>query len=186
MRISGRKGPMGITGWLLLIFILGLFAWMSRRQLTNAAAGHLPPSKNSVAGEWVGTVDITDGYKQYVGDTPGKHTKAAIRFTLVMYDSFVERYAGKGEITIQGEAQPRQLHITKLQPDDNGRIGGTMVGDWGYGDSGKDAAGHTIKGWFKPNELSFGQTDGLEFHGVLHKGTDADYEALCKILRKES
>jgi hypothetical protein len=109
----------------------------------------VPPSKTGVAGEWVGTVDIVKGYKQYVGDAPGAHNKAAIRFTLEMYDGFLERYKGKGgEIMIQGEDKPRALDIAGFwRPDEtDGRIGGTMAGDWGYGDSGSDAAGHTIKG----------------------------------------
>lgn len=185
MHVFTTKRPMGVVGWLLLAFILGIFIWSSRRQLVNAVGRHLPQSKNSVAGEWVGTVDITNGYHQYISDAAGDHNKAAIRFTLEMYDGFLERYKGRGEILIQGEAKPRALDIADFWPDkNNGRFGGTMSGDWGYGDSGGDAAGHTIKGWLKPGEMTFSQTDGLEFHGTLRKGTDAEYKALCQSLEE--
>jgi hypothetical protein len=184
MSVSSGKRSRG-SGLLLLVFIIGIFVWISRHQLVNAASGIFGPSKDSLGGEWVGMVDITGGYETFISNAPGPHKKAVIHFKLVMYDGFLEKYAGKGEIMIQGEAKPRAIHITTLgQPNNDGRISGTMYGDWGDGGDRQSAAEQYIEGRFQPNALTFTQSDsnGLQFSGVLHKGSDEEFQSLCKSL----
>ena len=60
-----------------------------------------------------------------------------------------------------------------------------MTGDWGPDDRGDKAYSHDFAGSFVPGTLNFivdDNTLGLQFRGALHKGTDADYQALIKTL----
>ena len=179
-----QKGSAG-SGFLILLVLLGIFAWTSRKQIRNVFAGVTPPSKDGVAGEWVGVVNITDGYEQYLGNRPGKHNRAVLRFKLSVYDSVLTWYDGPGEITIEGEEAPRAYRIVTFHVNRDGSIGGEAAGDWGPDDRGKDQRGHTIDGRFTPGTMQFSQAsiDGVAFNGSLHKGTDADYQALCRTLR---
>jgi hypothetical protein len=185
MQGSVAKGSTG-SALLIVVLIIGIFLWASRRQLGNVAAGFKSPSKDGLSGEWVGLVDITGGYKRWLGDAPGKHDKAVLRFNLSIYDAIVNRYDGNGEIMIQGENKPRSVHIVMLSLEpDNRRIGGQMTGDWGPDDRGDKAYSHDFAGSFVPGTLNFivdDNTLGLQFRGALHKGTDADYQALIKTL----
>jgi hypothetical protein len=71
-----------------------------------------PAFSSGAAGEWVGTMEISNGYDPArMGDTPGPHKQAAIYFKLESTDRFMDAYGGSGEFFIAGETEPRPLRI---------------------------------------------------------------------------
>jgi hypothetical protein len=177
-----RETAMKITASVVLILIVGLFAWTSRRQLINAASGMLPASGKSPRGEWVGEINIVGGYlPSRMGDTPGPHKKAAMHFNLSITDSFMDEYGGPGELFIEGETKPRTIKMD-LRLHDDGRVKMVMLGDSGLADN--------FGGQFTSTEIRFEQPDpdpgSLMFNGVVHRGTYADYQAMCRDYQKSA
>lgn len=158
--------------WAIILALLAGSLVGGRHQIRKFLFGVEPPPKNDPSGEWVGQLDITGEYVPSVwGDTPGPHKKAAIRFTLAMYDGFLERYAGKGELFIVGELKPRSIEILDLRIRADGTVTIRM-------DSNPKLA-HKFDGQLKSNEMILNQDEwGLRFHGVMHRGNDADYETI--------
>jgi len=124
-------------------------------------------------------VDITGDYFPVAwGDTPGPHKKGVIRFTLEMFDGFLERYRGKGEMVIMGELKPRNISIydLRIRSEEEGPARVVTI----RRDSEPRIA-EKFDGTLKADELFLNQDGwGLKFRGTLHRGNDADYETLLR------
>ena len=136
-------------------------------------------AQDGIAGEWVGTVDITGHYVPEVfGNTTGPHRRGALKFTLTQYDGFMNRYAGPGELYIYGEASPRVIEIGDLRRDPDGslKVKINTIPDlgWAYGSHGR-LEGNTMV--WDANAV------GLTFTATLSHGKDADYQKLVQANR---
>jgi hypothetical protein len=131
---------------------------------------------DAIAGEWVGTVDITGQYLPDVfGKTTGPHRKGALKFTLTLYDGFMDSYTGPGELYIYGEASPRAIKIGDLRCEPDGslkvKINTTPDLGWAYGSHGR-LEGNTM--------VWDANASGLTFTARLSHGTDAEYQRLLQ------
>jgi hypothetical protein len=134
-----------------------------------------PAFSSGAAGEWVGTMEISNGYDPArMGDTPGPHKQAAIYFKLESTDRFMDAYGGSGEFFIAGETEPRPLRIgafTLHLPNTN--VSTAFISP------------HFLDATLDHSSYSNGQivlrstwfTD-VQFVATLHRGTKADYEKL--------
>lgn len=112
---------------------------------------------------------------------------------LEMYDGFLERYRGGGELAIKGD-RIRALHINQITLgeffDDarsraaggGARLSGTITGDFETTPAPADDA-REIKGNATPGSLRFQTADndpGYAFQVDLHRGTRAEYDAALR------
>jgi hypothetical protein len=173
-----------IVGLCVVVFLL-LVGWMNRDFVHGWFSHITPASKNELRGEWVGHLDI-DGMLE--PDQKDLKKRAVIRFNLKITDSFLEKYGGRGELTIEGE-KPQSIEVRDLWPQSRPKDGTFDTGIWldTYTPKSKnDLFSGGFKGVFKPGSLSLERDDqgGYAMKGVLQKGSDADYEALVKQMQQ--
>lgn len=163
--------------WFLGLVVTVAVIWIAWIPLRAFLFGGRMSYANTPVGEWVGQMNITGGYSpKTMGDTPGPHQHAVIRFKLSVEDRFMDEYGGPGELYIQGEAQPRVIRISHFRLNKNGQVSTYMLS--------QPVLVERFNAHFSPQEITFSQPDpwDLQFNAALHRGTDADYDALRKQL----
>ena len=157
-------------GLLLFAFLVLLFI---RIPVWNSLTGRTAP-QDKIAGEWVGTMQISgDNVDSVLGTTPGPHRKAALRLTLRQSDGFMDRYAGSGEMFILGEEHARPLQIGDLRHDPNGYITIRTLQTPALPDKFNGTLNDGVMTWKSDSE-------GYGFTAELHKGPDAEYQRLLQ------
>ncbi|AEU38476.1 hypothetical protein [Granulicella mallensis] len=176
----------GSTVSLFAILFL-VFALMNRDLISGWFSHVTPAPADSIRGEWVGKMQISGIYDPNLRDI---QKDAVIRFNLNVTDSFLKKYGGSGELTIAGET-PQTIEIRDLWPETSPGDNTLRAGIWLDGPTrDNDPISGEFKGTFEPGILSLKRTInvslGYVMQGVLHKGTDAEYEALLKQMTQQS
>ena len=177
-------------GFPLAIFVAILFViGFMNRDFIGGWFSHITPAPaDSIRGEWVGRMQISGIYDPDLRDI---QKDAVIRFNLNITDSFLKKYGGRGELTIAGE-KPLAIEVRDLWPETAPDDSSFRTGIWLTGQSnnnGNDPVSGGFKGTFQPGALSLKRTInvnlGYVMQGVLHKGTDADYESLVNQMEQQ-
>ena len=158
---------MGLTMFAFLVFLF------IRIPVWNVLTGRVP-AQDAIAGEWVGTMQISgNNVNAVLGSTPGPHRKAAVKFSLRQSDGFMDRYAGSGEMFILGEAHARPVQIGDFSHDPNGYITIRTLQPPALPDKFNGTLNNGVMTWKSDSE-------GYGFTAELHKGTDAEYQRLLQ------
>lgn len=171
----------------ILLFIV-VFGYLNRDFVEGWFSHVLPAPAGSIRGEWVGKMQISGIYVPnpnpdvFVQNPQPVHKDAVIRFKLSITDSFLKKYGGRGELTIAGE-KPQAIEVKDLWPENTPGDDTLRTGIWVLGPAdGNDPVSGGFDGTFKPGTLTLKRTItvslGYVMDGVLHKGSDADYQAL--------
>lgn len=186
---------------IILLFVV-VFGYLNRDFVEGWFSHVLPAPAGSIRGEWVGKMQISGIYVPnpnpdvFVQNPQPVHKDAVIRFKLSITDSFLKKYGGSGELTIAGE-KPQAIEVKDLWPehtpgnsaDDTGST--LRTGIWVLGPAdGNDPVSGGFDGTFEPGTLTLKRTItvslGYVMDGVLHKGSDADYQALVNQLAQDN
>jgi hypothetical protein len=157
--------------FIIMVCVIAAIFFVPRvgRFITGTSA----PSPTGPTGEWVGVGKVREVYSQGLwGDTPGPHHDVAIKFTLKQYDGFMDRYTGSGELTIFGEGKPRVIQVDDVRNRPTGVITIRMT------TSPKMLEKFDAR--LAGDQMTWADNDGLVASATLHRGTDADYQALVK------
>ena len=192
------RHPWRLRGWhLLLFFALMYFGWQALANLL----GHTRFARNQLDGEWVGLIEVQE-HQAVMG--VGKMLslrRAAVRYFVEPTDAFLGEYGCEGQITFAGEAGRHYTRINLINFDSI-QVGDRMVkqlkGNFTRAcihlgtqvdPEGKQLHEVTcgIHGTFYPGAITLtGESGSMmeerTFRGVLHRGSDADYEALVRLL----
>jgi len=158
-----------------VLVLVGAVAWIPLRMLLF---GGRASYTNTPQGEWVGTMTL-DGV--YHADRPwekgGPQRMAAIKFKLSVADTFMDEYAGWGEIWVTGDPTPIKLRVVRVSVHPNGYIRPAFLAE--------PLMTADIDGSFTPTEIDLHQEDNWaqKFTSTLHRGTDADYQRIAQQLR---
>jgi len=162
-----------IKMWMGLIMFAILVFLFIRIPVWNFLTGRVP-AQDAIAGEWVGTMQISgNNVNAVLGSTPGPHRKAAVKFSLRQSDGFMDRYAGSGEMFILGEAHARPVQIGDFSHDPNGYITIRTLQPPALPDKFNGTLNNGVMTWKSDSE-------GYGFTAELHKGTDAEYQRLLQ------
>jgi hypothetical protein len=136
--------------------------------------GSTPPLPTGPTGEWVGVGNVREVYSQELwGATPGPHRDVAIKFTLKQYDGFMDRYTGAGELTVFGEGKPRAIEVNDVRNRPTGVITIRMTTS--------PITLEKFDAQLTGDQMTWNDnSEGLVSSATLHRGTDADYQALVK------
>ncbi len=175
-----------LIGTLLLLALFTIPLWWPFRTAASAK------TKPDLRGEWIGTVHVTQDIKG-IGLEQAVNKNGLCYLKLEMYDGFLERYRGGGELAIKGD-RIRALHINQITLgeffDDarsraaggGARLSGTITGDFETTAAPSDTA-REINGNAMPTAVRFKTSDdqpGYAFQVELHRGTSAEYDAALR------
>ncbi|GAA3753562.1 hypothetical protein [Terriglobus aquaticus] len=173
-----RQFLLGVAFVALIIFLL----WGPLRRLVfGASAGR------GAAGEWVGTITITDGYPRPAEGTLVRKPLAtplhgAVYVKLSTSDGFMQEYSGPGQIHLKGHAEDLAFRLGsfRIHPPEIRAQGAFLC---------KGLLEDGVTGTYQPNAIhiehrySPGTMDGsVAFTIDLHRGSESDYQQLQKSL----
>ncbi len=171
---------------LVIVVTLSMNPHLKASLLSSRAQG----APSGVAGEWVGTLDISEVRDPHTYVHSSVNKKAAIYLKLGVTDSVLREFGGPGKLKIQGEPGERAITISRLGLQADGAASTYRAeinsdgNTWNKFDTSDNVSGY-VKGSLNNGVLEVQRSDttGYQFHGTLQHGTSEDYESLVHRLR---
>ena len=162
---------MGIRSVLVLV-VLGIFAWALRGQIGNLVFAR-GGSSSRPTGEWVGQMEITGEYDPVAHTMKAyekQHARALVYMKLEGTDSFMNEYGGSGELILAGDPTRHPLHVGALRLEDSGRIHGAFI---------VPHLTTVSEGTYSPGKFQLGNngSDGIQFTTEFRKGSYSDFQS---------
>jgi|GEM_PF-5957453 len=180
--------PFAIVSLIVLLFIWWTFGPVLKVWLYDFI---LPPTQDSVRGQWVGTVLIDT--RHYPDKESVRHAVLQLNIRAVNFGfNLASTYHGDGEVTVEGESAPRPISAD---------ISVNGVGDWNLGFTTgvpedpltwtqfSDSKGFDFPLKLSPGRIQFDNSEikkgALTFRSIsgdLHKGSIEEYRKLSQLL----
>ena len=175
--------------FLLSLAACGLVCWLLWGPMRALLFGGSAFSRGA-SGEWVGTMQITEGYPpphqpEASEGTAAVPRQAAMYVHLPVSDSFLHEYSGPGELHVVGDAAALPLRLGSFRMNSPGERGkGAFISE-GFLDT-------TVHGTFRPGQIQLENSamgtrnDGVSFTAELHPGSKSDYQKLFESIASRS